>query len=201
MGELRSILEDTVSRLFGDRVTKESVEAAERGDWQADLWRAVEEAGLTRPHLTEAAGGAGGSWLEAYVILRATGRHTVPLPIAETVLAGWLLAQASIPVPDGPITVLPEPVAATALRDGTLSVVACDVPWARVAPHAVFATTGPGTLNCLTGLTAGRWDGARVILLQELFATPYFCIEQQHQHPGIFGDGIGQQLFTLRVTF
>jgi len=29
MGELRTILEDTVSRLFGNRVTKESVEAAE----------------------------------------------------------------------------------------------------------------------------------------------------------------------------
>jgi N-carbamoylputrescine amidase len=25
-------------------------------------------------------------------------------------------------------------------------------------------------------------QGAQVILLQELFATPYFCIEQQHQH-------------------
>ncbi|MFJ4348811.1 N-carbamoylputrescine amidase [Pseudomonas sp. NPDC089401] len=25
-------------------------------------------------------------------------------------------------------------------------------------------------------------DGAQVILLQELFATPYFCIEQDHQH-------------------
>ena len=24
--------------------------------------------------------------------------------------------------------------------------------------------------------------GAQVILLQELFATPYFCIEQDHQH-------------------
>jgi len=136
------MLEDTVSRLFGDRVTKETIEAAERGDWQGDLWRSVEEAGLTRPHLTEAAGGAGGSWLEAYVILRATGRHTVPLPVAETVLAGWLLAQAGIPVPEGPITVLPEPVDATAMRGETLSVVACDVPWGRVAPHMVFATTG-----------------------------------------------------------
>ena len=24
--------------------------------------------------------------------------------------------------------------------------------------------------------------GAQVILLQELFATPYFCIEQSHKH-------------------
>ena len=142
MSELRTMLDDTVSRLFGDLVTKESIEAAERGEWQADLWRAVEEAGLTRPHLAEAAGGAGGSWIEAYVILRATGRYTVPLPIAETVLAGWILAEAGIGVPEAPITVLPEPVDSTALRAGTISVVVTDVPWARVAPHVVFATAG-----------------------------------------------------------
>jgi len=142
MSELRTILDATVSRLFGDLVTKERIEAAERGEWQADLWRATEEAGLTRPHLAEAAGGAGGNWIEAYVILRATGRHTVPLPIAETVLAGWLLAEAGIDVPEGPITVLPEPVHAPALRYDTISVVATDVPWARFAPHVVFATAG-----------------------------------------------------------
>lgn len=133
------MLADTVSRLFGDLVTKETIEASERGEWQGALWRAVEEAGLTRPHLSEAIGGAGGGWVEAYVILRATGRHTVPLPVAETVLAGWLLAEAGIAVPEAPITVLPEPVDPTALRDGTLSVAADDVPWARVAPHVVFA--------------------------------------------------------------
>ena len=29
----------------------------------------------------------------------------------------------------------------------------------------MFATTGPGLLNALTGMTAGRWDGAKVILV------------------------------------
>ena len=32
-------------------------------------------------------------------------------------------------------------------------------------PAVVFATTGPGALNALTGLTAARWDGAKVILI------------------------------------
>ena len=32
-------------------------------------------------------------------------------------------------------------------------------------PSLVFATTGPGTLNVLTGLAAARWDGAKVILV------------------------------------
>ncbi len=42
---------------------------------------------------------------------------------------------------------------------------AAEAYFARRKPVAVFATTGPGTLNSLTGLTAGRWDGAQVILL------------------------------------
>lgn len=32
-------------------------------------------------------------------------------------------------------------------------------------PTAVFTTTGPGLMNALTGMSAARWDGARVILL------------------------------------
>lgn len=151
MSELRTMLEDTVSRLFRDRVTKESIEAAERGEWQADLWRAVEEGGLTRPHLAEATGGAGGSWVEAYVILRATGRYTVPLPIAETMIAGWLLEQAGIAVPEAPITVLPEPVDAAALRNDTLTATADRVPWARASSHVVFATSSKE--NTRVGLT------------------------------------------------
>jgi acyl-CoA dehydrogenase len=133
MSELRGMLEETVGRLFGERVTKELIEAAERGEWPHALWDAVEANGLTRPHLSEDAGGAGGTWREAFVILRATGRYTVPLPIAETVLGGWLLARAGLPVPDGPLTVLAEPVTGDAVV-----VAAAEVPWGRRAPHAVF---------------------------------------------------------------
>lgn len=32
-------------------------------------------------------------------------------------------------------------------------------------PTVVFTTTGPGTFNVLTGMTAARWDGAKVVLL------------------------------------
>ncbi len=32
-------------------------------------------------------------------------------------------------------------------------------------PTAMFCTTGPGVLNALTGLTAAKWDGAKVILI------------------------------------
>ncbi len=39
-------------------------------------------------------------------------------------------------------------------------------------PSVVFATTGPGILNALTGMTAARWDGAKVILLSGATSAP-----------------------------
>ena len=79
MNELRTILGDVVTRLFTDLVTKELLESAERGEWPAVLWQAVEENGLTLPLVAESKGGAGGTWGDAFVVIRAAGRHAVPL--------------------------------------------------------------------------------------------------------------------------
>ncbi len=42
---------------------------------------------------------------------------------------------------------------------------AAEASLASKKPVVVFATTGPGLLNSITGLTAARWDGAKVILV------------------------------------
>lgn len=42
---------------------------------------------------------------------------------------------------------------------------ATEAHFASGKPTVVFATTGPGTLNALTGITAAKWDGAKVILI------------------------------------
>lgn len=42
---------------------------------------------------------------------------------------------------------------------------AVEAYFASGRPVAVFATSGPGILNTLTGLAAARWDGAKVLLL------------------------------------
>ena len=159
MSELRAMLEETVGRLFGELVTKELIEAAERGDWPGALWEAVESNGLTRPHLSEDLGGAGGTWREAFVILRAAGRYTVQLPIAETILGGWLVARGDLPVPDGPLTVLADPVAGSAV-----TVTAADVPWGRSAPHAVFVSPDAARVGLV------RTDAARDVRRSESIA-------------------------------
>ena len=50
-------------------------------------------------------------------------------------------------------------------HEGGASFAATESSLANGLPVAVFATTGPGITNALTGLFAAKWDGAKVILL------------------------------------
>lgn len=152
MNELRAILEDTVTRLFTDMVTQPLLERAETGEWPADLWDAIDECGLTRPHLPEAAGGADGTWGDAYVILRACGRHCVPVPLGETILASWLLHAAEIEIPDGPLSIVPEVVDASVYAVDRGPWTARRVPWGRTATHLVLAVERPDGIGI--GLTS-----------------------------------------------
>src|ERR671923_182555 len=91
MSELGTLLADTVTRLFNDLVTKDLIESAEKGVWPDKLWRALEEGGLTLPLVDEARGGAGGTWADAHTVVRAAGTHAAPVPLAETIVAGWVV--------------------------------------------------------------------------------------------------------------
>ena len=152
MNELRTILSDVVTRLFAERVTRELSEAAERGGWPAALWQAVEENGLTLPLVPEAKGGAGGTWGDAYVVVSAVGRHAVPLPLPETIVASWLLAEAGLEVPAGPLTVAPtqrDERLRLVRRDGgvRLDGTAARVPWGRAAEHVVVVDEADGRVT------------------------------------------------------
>ncbi len=153
--DLRSLLSDTVTRLFTDLATKELIEAAEKGTWPDKLWRALEEGGLTLPLVSDDAGGAGGTWLDAHVVIRASGRYTAPVPLAETIIAGWLLSRAGLEVPFGPITLAPVHRGerlTLARRGGNVTVDgrASRVPWGRDAAHVV---------------TVGELDGRATVAL------------------------------------
>src|SRR5437879_5416069 len=140
MNELRAILADVVTRLFTGRVTREVRQSAESGTWPDALWTAVEENGLTLPLVPETRGGAGGTWGDAYIVVSAAGRHSVPLPLPETIVAAWLLAGAGLDVPAGPLTLAPAqrdddlrrgPTAGGFRLGGT----ARRAPWGAVARH------------------------------------------------------------------
>ena len=49
---------------------------------------------------------------------------------------------------------------------------ATEAHFASGKPTVAFATTGPGLLNALTGITAARWDGAKVLLVSGATSAP-----------------------------
>ena len=150
MNELQTILAETCSRLFTDHATTAVLEGAEKGEWPAALWQALEENGLTLPQVPEARGGAGGSWNDAFVVLMAAGRFAAPVPLAETILAGSILAEAGLDAPLGPMTVAPVHIdeGLTLARQGsgfTLSGRATRVPWGARAEHVVVVADAGGS--------------------------------------------------------
>lgn len=104
------ILANTARRLFAGRVTPDILRLAEEGHWPADLWAAVEEMGLPLALVPEEAGGFGLDIVEALGLVRIAGSAAAPLPLADSMLAAWMLAGAGLEVPAGPLTVAP-PVA------------------------------------------------------------------------------------------
>jgi acyl-CoA dehydrogenase len=132
-----NIIVDTATRILQDLCEPNTVNRAEIGEWPKALWDALEESGLTLAWVPDELGGAGAALADGFAVLRVAGRFAAPAPLAETLMAGWLLAQAGITVPGGPLAIAPVHAdGRIALgADGTLSGRARRVPFARNAGH------------------------------------------------------------------
>src|SRR3984893_18418264 len=140
-----NIIVDTATRIFQDLCDPATVNEAEKGEWPKALWDALEESGLPLAWVPDDLGGAGATMADGFAVLRVAGRFAAPVPLAETLMAGWLLSQAGITVPSGALTIAPIHVDGhVALRDdGRLSGRARRVPFARNTSHiAVLARQG-----------------------------------------------------------
>ncbi len=107
MSDTNNIIVDTATRIFRDLCEPATVNDAEKGVWPTALWDALEELGLTVAWVPEDLGGSGAAMADGFAVLRAAGRFAVPAPLAETLMAGWMLARAGIAVPAGPLTIAP----------------------------------------------------------------------------------------------
>src|SRR6202043_1374395 len=118
-------------------------------EWKAPRWGALGEAGLPLAWVAEEFGGSGASLAEGFGVLGAAGRFAIAVPLAETMLAGWLLAQAKISSPEGAMTIAPaSPKDRIAVgADGTLSGRARGVPFAKDAKHIAVLAHGPSGLS------------------------------------------------------
>jgi acyl-CoA dehydrogenase len=148
VSESRSLVAETATRIFAAFADPRTINRAEGNRWREPLWQALVEAGLTLAWVPEAHGGTGASLADGFEIIGVAGRFATPIPLAETLLAGWLLSCAGISSPARPMTVAPVRSGdrITLNADGTLSGRARGVPFAAGSKHlAVLATgaTGP----------------------------------------------------------
>lgn len=147
-----SIITETAERIFADLADSQTIINARSDGWKAPLWQALEDSGLTLTWVPEAQGGAGAELDEGFGVLRAAGRAALSAPLAETLLAGWLLAQGGISSPAGAMSVAPaQPHDRISLdAGGLLDGAARKVPFASEAHHlAVIAEAAAGPMIAL----------------------------------------------------
>jgi acyl-CoA dehydrogenase len=152
VAEAENIVVDTAEKIFADLADAQDVNRDKQGTWKAPLWQALSEAGLPLAWVDEEHGGSGVGLADGFGVLGAAGRFAIAVPLAETMLAGWLLAQAGITSPEGEMTVAPASPRDRITRnpDGTLSGRARGVPFAKVAKHiAVMASGADGAVIAL----------------------------------------------------
>ncbi len=146
---------ETAARIFADLADPQDINKARDDGWKAALWQALADNGLTLAWVPEEQGGAGAELADGFAVLGVAGRYAVAVPLAETLLAGWLLTHAGLKSPEGAMSVAPARPGDTITlnADGTLSGRARAVPFAREAKHlAVLA----GSSVALVETTACR---------------------------------------------
>jgi acyl-CoA dehydrogenase len=143
-----SLVGDAATRILRDLADPQTLNRAKDDGWKKPAWAAMEESGLTLAWVPEAFAGVGAGLSDGFAVLRETGRFALPLPVAETLLAGWLLSRASISSPEGAMACAPvRPGDVAEVEDnGTISGRLRAVPMAKDALHlAVLAKRSDGS--------------------------------------------------------
>lgn len=166
MTEVAAMLEASALRVLDARWREE--DAPGDDDRTRALSADLSELGLPLVLISEASGGAGLGSAEGLRLIEAMMAHRslVPLPMPETMLAGYLLDTCGMAVPDGIVTI------ASRLPGGGIRLsgdagdwhahgVAGRVPWGRLADHLVLGASSPdGDMLALVEIAGcGLQDG------------------------------------------
>jgi len=142
-----SLVGDAATRILRDVADPQTLNNAKDDGWKTPAWKALQDAGLTVAWVPDTLGGAGAGMADGFAVLREAGQFALPLPLAETLLAGWLLSRANISSPEGAMACAPARPGdmAKVEGNGTVSGRLRAVPMAKDAAHlAVLAKRGDG---------------------------------------------------------
>ena len=141
MTELRTILEESVARVFDENIDNDFLSQVEESGWPEELWNTIGELGVPKVLVSEDRGGMGGSWADTYVVIRRCGYACIPLPVPEIILAAWFAEHAAIELPGGPPGLIPHPISAGEVADDSFSGSIARIPWGRDATYYLGITT------------------------------------------------------------
>ena len=95
------LFSDAARQLLTDQCTPQQVRAIESGGSPQAMWGFIEDAGFADALVPEAQDGAALSLAQVFDVLELCGSYALPVPLAETMLARALLAQAGAQRPAG----------------------------------------------------------------------------------------------------
>ena len=98
-----ALFADAIGALLSDEATPARVRAIEAGESAAELWTLLDGSGFADALVPEAAGGAGLALDQVFEIWSLCGRHALPVPLADTMVARAWLAATGQPRPAGSI--------------------------------------------------------------------------------------------------
>ena len=149
---------EAIDNILKDQCTPAVVRAIQAGESPAALWDAIASAGFLEILSAEADGGADLSPTELFPVLRCFGHYTVPVPVAQTIVARALVGSQLV-LPPGMVT-----LAQTFHRDASGAISCGLTPYGMLAdyvltrdgdgllllPCAAAKRVGTGIQNCLT---------------------------------------------------
>ena len=127
-----SVFYDSTCRLLEQECTPNVIRQVESTGRIDAIWGALEQSGFADALVPESADGAGLSLAQAWPIVFALGRHAVPAPFAQTMMArAWLHAAGLKSLP-GAITFAPFQVS-----ESDAGIACRNVTFGRVADHVI----------------------------------------------------------------
>ena len=152
--DVSGLVLEQADRFLRQHVTKDRLEAADTGAWQAEIWQAVAEAGLPLALVPEAQGGIGLTPAVAMRLVRRAACFALPVPFGEAMLAAAFWAAASGEILDESASLAPVTSAGgfAVRRDGTNHVLdgcAARVPWGRDVETVLVHARDEAGADCL----------------------------------------------------